>query len=151
MTTENKRVAAYLPQDLYNHLEAFKGEHGLTESRAIGSILAAHFGVAHGVSQKVVHQFVTVSQFRELEQRVAQIGESLNELREDPPADPSSGQKTIFEAVGQLSSSESIGVSAGELPKLSCPKCSSTNIGKDGRDKQGNQRYRCKDCNRRFK
>lgn len=79
MTTDNKRVAAYLPQDLYEYLEKFKNEHDLSESKAITSILAAHFGVAYEVSQQVVHQFVTVKQFKELEAKVAQLSSLLSE------------------------------------------------------------------------
>lgn len=122
MTTENKRVAAYLPQPLYELLETFKEESGLSESKAIISILAAHFGVAQQVSQKVAHKFVTVEKFDELQDKVAHISELIGELEEkqtgqgcssdeSPSHIPIPGQTSIFE----VQSSQELSKSPGEL------------------------------------
>lgn len=124
MTTENKRVAAYLPEELYTCLGKFKAENGLSESKAISSILAAHFGVAQEVSQKVAHKFVTTEQFSELQDKVAHLSELLSGLEELRRAGSISAnssnselesileeaihpnQKTIFEATEVFSKSE---------------------------------------------
>lgn len=122
MTTDNKRVAAYLPQTLYDLLEGFKKENNLSESKAIISILAAHFGVAQEVSQRVAHQFVTIEKFDELQDKVAHLAELFSELekRRDQAVQDSSlgelksnseeilhpGQKTIFEVTESLSKNE---------------------------------------------
>lgn len=37
-----------------------------------------------------------------------------------------------------------------EEHKISCPKCGSVHIVKDGKDKNGIIRYRCSDCKKRF-
>ena len=108
MATENKRVAAYLPQPLYDLLEKFKEENDISESKAIISILAAHFGVAQEVSQKVTQKFVTVEQFHELQTKVTHMSELLSELKDiqsnqgestsEPLSDsPIPGQTSIFE------------------------------------------------------
>ena len=34
---------------------------------------------------------------------------------------------------------------------MSCPHCKSERVGKNGRDKYGEQTYQCKGCNRHFR
>ena len=122
MATENKRVAAYLPQPLYDLLETFKEENDLSESKAIISILAAHFGIAQEVSQKVTQKFVTMDQFIELQSKVAHMSELLSDLRDTQAHEgeaiserlgdtPIPGQTSIFE----VQSFHNLSQSSGEL------------------------------------
>lgn len=156
MTTENKRVAAYLPRHLYDWLEAFKEENSLSESKAIISILAAHFGVAQEVSQKVAHKFVTVEQFTELHEKVAQISELLSELKKDQKAkfiqsDLLSGLPSESPSKLKIEpESEPKSVLLNSEAKHSCPKCGSISLMKNGRSKDGRQKYKCKDCKANF-
>lgn len=156
MATDNKRVAAYLPPSLYDLLEKFKKETDLSESKAIISILAAHFGVAQEVSQKVAHKFVTVDRFHELQSKVAHLSELLSELKDiqanqgesisEPLSDsPISGQTSIFEAIAdEKSSSRNELLNDSLYPMTEIDLVSRFKI--DNHKSIGNKRSKCKSC-----
>ena len=161
MTTENKRVAAYLPQPLYNLLGEFKEENSLSESKAIISILAAHFGVAQEVSQTVAHKFVTVSQFDDLQAQVAHLSSLVGELQEkqldydsslsESKSDtPIPGQTSIFEAVSLDGKSD---LPIGLAHKLPGPMSEESLIERfhiNNPTSIGNKRRSCKDSPDKF-
>lgn len=51
MSTNNKRVAAYLPEPLAAKFEAYKAENNLGDSSALIAILSQFLGVTHSVAQ----------------------------------------------------------------------------------------------------
>jgi hypothetical protein len=51
MTTDNKRVSAYLPASLCQKFEEFKSQHNLGDSQALVTILSQFLGVTHSVAQ----------------------------------------------------------------------------------------------------
>lgn len=75
MPTENRRVAAYLPKNIDDRLEAFKAERGLKgDSPALIAILSEFLGV----SQEVAYQSDPSIQLQQIEQLK---GELLSELQ----------------------------------------------------------------------
>jgi hypothetical protein len=79
MTTKNRRVATYLPPEIYDLLKAFISERGLKgESPALIEILAEYFGVVHPATQKVDYSgFVRIEQFQELADKVFDLEKRL--------------------------------------------------------------------------
>jgi len=83
MPTDNRRIAAYLPKNIDERLEAFKSDRGLKgDSQALIIILSDFFGV----SQKVTYQGSSELEHRvdALESKFSQFeSELLSELRKE--------------------------------------------------------------------
>jgi hypothetical protein len=47
MATKNQRIAAYVPENVYQKYQSFKAEKGLGDSQALIQILSEYFGVSH--------------------------------------------------------------------------------------------------------
>jgi hypothetical protein len=47
MATKNQRIAAYVPENVYQKYQGFKAERGLGDSQALIQILSEYFGVTH--------------------------------------------------------------------------------------------------------
>jgi hypothetical protein len=47
MATKNQRIAAYVPENVYQKYQSFKAEKGLGDSQALIKILSEYFGVTH--------------------------------------------------------------------------------------------------------
>ena len=76
MPTENRRVAAYLPKELDEKLEAFKSERGIKgDSQALILILSEFLGVSQPVAYS--SSFVTLEKFEDLASQVAILAEKL--------------------------------------------------------------------------
>ena len=82
MPTKNRRVATYLPPELYTLLKDFIDKHGLKgESLALIMILSEYFGVSQQVPQRVDYSsFVTQEQFNELASKVSELVEKSTSL-----------------------------------------------------------------------
>jgi predicted RNA-binding Zn-ribbon protein involved in translation (DUF1610 family) len=65
------------------------------------------------------------------------------------PFKDSDADKKNSEAVVESASAGDEKVSDSKTAEITCPKCESTDIRKNGR-RQGKQRYICKDCGREF-
>lgn len=50
MATKNQRIAAYIPENVYEKYQIFKTEKGVGDSQALIQILSEYFGVAHPVA-----------------------------------------------------------------------------------------------------
>jgi len=82
MTTENPKVAGYIPQEIYDALTQFKEDHGHKSiSQALTYILSDYLGVEKKVNYQgnlpLDDKFVTLDRFNELEARVSSL---LSEL-----------------------------------------------------------------------
>lgn len=77
MGTKNRRVAAYLPQELDDRLKAFIVEQNLKgESAALIAILSEFFGITHSVAHSVDYSaFVRLEQFQELSEKVSGLSD----------------------------------------------------------------------------
>jgi hypothetical protein len=82
MTTENPKVAGYVPHEIFDALLKFKDEHGhKSVSQALTYILTDYLGV----ERKVIHQsnllfddkFATLQQFNELQSVVSSLPSEL--------------------------------------------------------------------------
>jgi hypothetical protein len=82
MTTENPKVAGYIPQEIYDALNQFKEDQGHKSiSQALTYILSDYLGVEKKVNYQgnlpLDDKFVTLEQFKKLESRVSSL---LSEL-----------------------------------------------------------------------
>lgn len=83
MPTENKRVAAYLPQAIYHCLQDYKDKHGLKgDSQAIIQILSQFFQVDYQAAYQVAYKsdLETLQRVEATEARLTQIESLLSEL-----------------------------------------------------------------------
>ncbi len=78
MPTQNRRVAAYLPEELSDRLEVFKAERGLkADSSALIAILSEYFRLDRRAAHEIDYSsFVTQQQFQDLVDRVAAFTEA---------------------------------------------------------------------------
>jgi hypothetical protein len=74
MATKNQRIAAYVPENVYQKYQSFKVEKGLGDSRALIQILSEYFGVDHQVSH---------SESLHVLERITQLEVSLFTMRSD--------------------------------------------------------------------
>jgi hypothetical protein len=74
MATKNQRIAAYVPENVYQKYQSFKAEKGLGDSQALIQILSEYFGVAHQVSH---------SESPHVLERITQLEASLSAMRSD--------------------------------------------------------------------
>jgi hypothetical protein len=74
MATKNQRIAAYVPESVYQKYQSFKAEKGLGDSQALIQILSEYFGVAHEVSY---------SDSLHVLERITQLEVSLSAMRSD--------------------------------------------------------------------
>ena len=117
MTTENPKVAGYIPQEIYDALTKFKEDQGHKSiSQALTHILSDYLGVEKKVSYQgnlpLDDKFVTLDQFRELESRVSRlpsellsesikiIEERISSLRSESLSKPL--DKPLSEPLGEL-------------------------------------------------
>ncbi len=84
MATNNLRVAAYLPKDLYDLFSQYAKDKELSESKAVISILAAHLNPCKGPSNNAGDKYVTISQFSELQEKVAHLSALLSDTLGSP-------------------------------------------------------------------
>lgn len=75
MSTQNRRVATYLPKEIDDRLKTFILERGLKgDSSALIVILSEYFGVSYQVAQKVDYSsFVTQEQFNDLTAKISAL------------------------------------------------------------------------------
>jgi hypothetical protein len=74
MATKNQRIAAYVPESVYQKYQSFKAEKGLGDSQALIQILSEYFGVAHQVAH---------SESPHVLERITQLEASLSAMRSD--------------------------------------------------------------------
>jgi hypothetical protein len=74
MATKNQRIAAYVPENVYQKYQSFKIEKGLGDSQALIQILSEYFGVDHQVSH---------SESLHVLERITQLEVSLSAMRSD--------------------------------------------------------------------
>jgi hypothetical protein len=82
MPTKNQRVATYLPEAVYERLQAFKSERELQgDSQALITILSEFLGVSQQVAHTVDYsaKYVTVEQFNELVSKLKDERPALSE------------------------------------------------------------------------
>lgn len=82
MTTENPKVAGYLPQEIYDALTQFKEDQGhKSMSQALTHILSDYLGVEKKVNYQgnlpLDNKFATLDQFNELEEKVSSLPSEL--------------------------------------------------------------------------
>lgn len=82
MTTENPKVAGYIPQEIYDALTKFKEDQGHKSiSQALTHILSDYLGVEKKVNYQgnlpLDDKFVTLDRFNELEARVSSLPSEL--------------------------------------------------------------------------
>lgn len=80
MTTQNPRVAGYIPQNIHDRFKSFKEERKIKgDSQALAVIMSEFFKVPYSVAQEVDYSsFVTQEQFDELVSRVAAMADAGN-------------------------------------------------------------------------
>jgi hypothetical protein len=104
MATQNPRVAAYVPQVIYDHLKNFRDERSLkSDSQAIIFALTEFFGV----SQEVAHQSDSnlVQRIESLEARFSQLKEELlSELKSELFSDDKNTDQLELISLGSMSS-----------------------------------------------
>lgn len=77
--------------------------------------------------------------------------QSLEETVRDGLAAMTKGQRRRMIAAIQDVIDAQMALDAGDAPEVvCCPRCGSVSIRRDGRDASGKQRWRCRDCGRRF-
>jgi hypothetical protein len=123
MSTKNHRVAAYLPQEIHDRLEAFKAERQIKgDSQALIIILSEFLGV----SQYIAHQGEPLVNKHEFEDRLLQIrSELLGELSSELSRNLDMFQgllgkvQAIDDRLKTLESTKAVGstLSTGELAK----------------------------------
>lgn len=128
MSTQNRRVATYLPSEIDDHFKRFKSERGIKgDSQALAAILSEFFGVSQEVAQgssnllqrvEVLEDKVTLlkdkllSELRiellehrssSIEQAKAEVkDELLSELKNEPlKSELTSGQLDLLVEVGE--------------------------------------------------
>lgn len=163
MPTQNRRVATYLPPHIDDPFKDFKSKRDIKgDSEALIAILSEYFQVS---------QEIAYSSSSNLLQRIEAIEERLSSLKSELISELKNGLQ-----VSQAKTDKKKGSSQGELQRellipesqaaensndsksslvssevsLCCPDCGSANLGKNGHTEKGLQRYRCKDCKRRF-
>jgi hypothetical protein len=82
MTTENPKVAGYISQEIYDALTQFKEDQGHKSiSQALTHVLSDYLGVEKKVNYQgsllLDDKFVTLDQFRELEERFGSLPSEL--------------------------------------------------------------------------
>jgi hypothetical protein len=81
MATNNRRVAAYLPDSVYEKLEQFKNERDITFSQALIAVLCGYFDL-EPIPVKVSDyssSTITSAQIEALERRLSGLSESVDE------------------------------------------------------------------------
>lgn len=74
MATKNQRIAAYVPENVYQKYQSFKVEKGLGDSQALIQILSEYFGVTH---------LVGCDESLQTLERIARLEASLSTMRAD--------------------------------------------------------------------
>jgi hypothetical protein len=129
MSTENRRVAAYLPKIIDDRLEAFKADRGLRgDSPALIAILEEYFGVSQEVAHSSKFELeVLLKQVESLATKVAHLeSELLGELKSSPIGDLKSEllsglQGELFDRLKPDLKSELLSELKSELLKLDSP------------------------------
>lgn len=81
MSTNNRRVAAYLPQELEDAFSRFKVSREMGDSQALITILSEFFGVSQTVAHSVdISEFATKSQLEALKSDVVVLSKKLDDL-----------------------------------------------------------------------
>jgi transposase-like protein len=129
MATKNQRIAAYVPENVYQKYQSFKAEKGLGDSQALIQILSEYFGVTHLVSRDESLQ--TLERIARLEASLSTMrSDLLSELKESvlkelaPQAvmlaiPPRRSEVEVIESVPEdLQAGETYDVSASVLPEI---------------------------------
>jgi len=116
MTTDNKRIAGYLPPKIYDRFQQYKQDNGgLSDSKAIIKLISDHLGVSDGVTQSDLPFPITLTDAQKQELKSELKEELLSDLRTEFER-MREGQSRVIEVSSQAG--ELIGDSASEPKQL---------------------------------